>query len=110
MKINKWRVFGKTVLTWLAFSFLAKLMLNYQVQYNSNISMLDTQATVWSWMSLFMGIFISIKIKKWPELIFGIAAFIFCLFPLLGIFIGILYFAWCYYKLEKKALEIKNVA
>lgn len=105
MTVNKWKIFGKTVITWLIFSFLAKLILNYQIQYVDNLSMIDTQATVWSWMSVFMGIFMAIKIKRWLEFLIGIVAFILCLFPLVGIFIGMFYFSWCYFKLEKISMS-----
>lgn len=104
MKLNKWKIFGEIVITWLIFSILAKLMLTALQQNRTNLSMIDTQATVWSWMSLLMGIFMKIKLKKWGEFGLGVVFFLVCLFPLIGLFAGIYYFTQCFYKLEKSRL------
>ncbi len=104
MKPNKWKIFGQVVITWLIFSFLAKGILIAMQESNLNLSMIDTQSTVWSWMSLFMGIFMGIKFRKWSEFGLGVIFFLVCLIPLIGFLAGIYYFAWCYYKLEQKRI------
>lgn len=104
MNINKWKIFGQVVIIWLFFSLLAKGMLIGMQKTNPNLSMLDTQSTVWSWMSLFMGVFMGIKFKKWSEFGLGIAFFLLCLIPF-GMIAGIYYFSFSFYKLEKKRLS-----
>lgn len=104
MKPNKWKITGLVVATWLIFSTLAKGMLIVQEKYIPGMSMLDTQPVVWSWMSLFMGIFMGLKFKKWGEFRLGVVFFIVCLLPFLGVLAGIYYFALSYYKLGEKDL------
>lgn len=104
MKLNRWKIFGQVVITWLIFSVLARGMLTALQEHQPNLSMLDTQSTVWSWMSLLMGIFMGIKFKKWIKFCAGVAFFFLCLIPVFGLFFGIFYFAECYYRLEKKRI------
>lgn len=99
--MNKWKIFGFTVLTWLLFSVIAKTYVLAMQEMYPAYSMIDGQSVVWSWLSLFMGVFMSIHLKKWIELLWGVLVFILSLFPIIGMLIGISYFAWCYTKLEK---------
>ena len=73
-------------------------------------SMIDGQAVVWSWMSLFMGVYLSFKLRKWTEILFGILFFALCLAPIVGMFLGIGYFAWSYVKLERSKLPRPRAA
>jgi formylglycine-generating enzyme required for sulfatase activity len=52
-------------------------------------------------MSLFMGIYLATRFKKWIELAWGAVLFFVCTLPVIGMFIGIGYFARAYVKLEK---------
>jgi len=103
--MNKWRIFGFTVITWLIFSVLAKAYVLAMQQRIPEYHLLDGQAVVWSWMSLFMGIFMAIKLRNLYELLWGLIVFFICLFPF-GFGIGIGYFAWSYTKLEKQRMRV----
>lgn len=107
--INKWKLFGYTVLTWLAFSFIASLYLdmNNIDRPEDPILMIDAQGVIWSWMSLIMGIVMYSRLKRKVELMWGVGVFILALLPIIGMFIGIGYFAWSYYKLERKRIEMR---
>lgn len=106
--MNKWRIFGFTVITWLIFSVLAKGYMIAMQQRIPEYSLIDGQAVVWSWMSLLLGIFMAIKLRKWLEIIWGPIVFIVCLFPF-GFAVGIAYFAWCYTKLERVRVNTRSV-
>ncbi len=99
--MNKWRIFGYTVVTWLAFSVLAKLLVFAYQPYHPAYSIIDAQSVVWSWMSLLMGAVAAFKFKSWREVVWGILFFAVCLVPVIGFFAGIGYFAWIYTKLER---------
>ncbi|WP_139025297.1 hypothetical protein [Acetonema longum] len=103
--MNKWKVFGLAIATWLVFALIAKM-------YSGaiRIDLLSASSTVWSWSSLIMGIVMKAKAQRWAEFGYGLAAFVVCLFPLVGIIAGIAYFARCYYKMEQLAIVNRNQA
>lgn len=103
--MNRWKIFGYTIITWLVFSVLAKLYTIVMQQQYPGYSMIDGQSVIWSWMSLFMGIVMTARLKKWIELLWGALVFFVALFPFVGFIVGIAYFAWCYVKLEKRKLS-----
>jgi hypothetical protein len=88
MRINKWKIFGYVVATWFGVSILALIIV-------------ESQGVVWGLMSLFMGIYLATKFKEWIELVFGIVVSVSCSLPVIGMFIGIGYFARAYVDLEK---------
>lgn len=104
MDINKWKVAGLTFFSWFCFSLLGK----FYIYAFPRIDIMSAMSTIWSWASLVMGIYLAIKFKKWLEFSIGILFFILCLLPLIGIFLGISYFAWSYYKIEKQRTYIDN--
>ena len=93
----------------VGFSVIATIYAWDIQQRTPSFSMIDSQAVVWSWMSLFMGIYIAFKLKKWTEILFGILFFALCLVPIVGMFLGIGYFAWSYVKLERSKLPVRRV-
>ena len=99
MQINKWKIFGYTVATWFLFSVLARILV--ELEPRPYFTIIDGQGVVWGWMSLFMGIYLVTKFKKWIELAWGAVLFFICTLPVIGMFIGIGYFARAYAKLEK---------
>jgi formylglycine-generating enzyme required for sulfatase activity len=101
MQINKWKIFGYTVVTWFLFSVLARIIFEMAHQSGGYISIVSCQGAVWGWMSLFMGIYLATQFKKWIELVWGVVLFFICTLPVIGMFIGIGYFARAYVKLEK---------
>jgi formylglycine-generating enzyme required for sulfatase activity len=105
MQINKWKIFGYTVVTWFLFSVLARIIFEMAYQFGGYISIVSCQGAVWGWMSLFMGIYLATKFKKWIELVWGVVLFFICTLPVIGMFIGIGYFARAYVKLEKARWE-----
>lgn len=98
--VNKWKVFGLTVATWIALSIIAKM-------YGATIhkDLISISSTVWAWSSLVMGFVMRAKTQNWNELAYGVGAFFICLLPVISIFIGIAYFARCYYQMELLALN-----
>ena len=104
MQINKWKIFGYTVVTWFLFSVLARIIFEMAHQSGGYISIVSCQGAVWGWMSLFMGIYLATRFKKWIELVWGAVLFFICTLPVIGMFIGIGYFARAYVKLEKARL------
>ena len=101
MQINKWKIFGYTAITWFGFSVLARIISEMASQSGGHISIVSCQGAVWGWMSLFMGIYLATRFKKWIELVWGAVLFFICTLPVIGMFIGIGYFARAYVKLEK---------
>ena len=101
-----WKVIGLTVATMVVLSLLSigyRYGMRTQPGY-SWYSLIAAQTVIWSYASLVMGIVMTFRLgRKWLELLWGVIAFVICLLPLgwnLGIGIG--YFGWCYWKLEKK--------
>ena len=85
--MNKWKVFGYTVVTWLAFSALAKLYVYAMQQRVPEYSIYDGALVIWSWMSLIMGIIMAIKLRSWLEILWGLVFFALCLVPFAGVFL-----------------------
>ena len=113
MKINKWKIFGYTVITWLGFSILARILV--ELEPRPYFTIIDGQGVVWGWMSLFMGLYLAVRFKKWIELVWGVALFFICTLPVVGMLIGIGYFARAYVKLEgvrlvKLGVELEEYA
>lgn len=105
IQINKWKIFGYVVLTWLVLSTLARILVEIAPYPDpSYFTIIDSQSVVWSLMSLFMGIYLVAKLKKWIELAWAVVALLICLLPVVGMFFGIGYFARAYVKLEKERL------
>lgn len=102
--INKWKVFGLTVVSWLALSVLARLYLGAMIDRSPSYSMLDAQGVVWSWASLVMSVVLALRLRDWREIVWGVGAFIVCLLPLVGLIVGIGYFAWSFGKVERLKL------
>jgi len=48
-----------------------------------------------------MGVYLATKFKKGIELVWGVVLFFICTLPVIGMFIGIGYFARAYVELEK---------
>ena len=103
MQVNKWKIFGYIIITWLVFSTLARILV--ELEPRPYFTIIDGQGVVWGWMSLFMGIYLATKFKKWIELVWGAVLFFVCTLPVVGMFIGIGYFARAYVKLEKARWE-----
>jgi hypothetical protein len=102
MQINKWKIFGYVVATWFGFSILARILVEIAPYPDpSYFTIVDSQGVVWGCMSLFMGIYLATKFKEWIELVWGVVLFFICNLPVVGMFIGIGYFARAYMKLEK---------
>lgn len=102
MRINKWKIFGYVVATWFGFSILARILVEIAPYPDpSYFTIVESQGVVWGWMSLFMGIYLATKFKEWIELVFGIVVLLSCSLPVVGMFIGIGYFARAYVDLEK---------
>ena len=99
MQINKWKIFGYTVVTWFLFSILARILV--ELEPRPYFTIIDGQGVVWGWMSLFMGIYLATKFKKGIEAVWGVVLSFICTLPVIGMFIGIGYFARAYVKLEK---------
>ncbi|MHB1420393.1 MAG: hypothetical protein ACYCX4_12565 [Bacillota bacterium] len=108
MAINKWKIFGYTVITWLGLSILAK---GYQSVMGYDI--LSAQSVIWSWASLIMGFVSSSKLGGWVNLLWGLLFFVLALIPGIGILAGIFYFAMCYTKFQRKqsndAINHRNI-
>ena len=102
IQINKWKLFGYVVITWLGFSILARILV--ELEPRPYFTIIDGQGVVWGWMSLFMGLYLAVRFKKWIELVWGVALFFICTLPVVGMLIGIGYFARAYVKLEKERL------
>jgi rRNA maturation endonuclease Nob1 len=96
IQINKWKILGYVVVTWVGFYILAGIL----VELEPNFTIRDGQVVVWGLMSLFMGIYLATKFKKWLELVWGVVLCFSCAMPG-GLFICIGYFARAYVKLEK---------
>ena len=106
MQVNKWKIFGYVVATWFGFSILARILVEIAPYPDpSYFTIVESQGVVWGWMSLFMGIYLATKFKEWIELVFGIVVLLSCSLPVVGMFIGIGYFARAYVKLEKARWE-----
>ena len=106
IQINKWKLFGYVVITWLGFSIIARVLVEIAPYPEpSYFTIVESQGVVWGWMSLFMGIFLATKFKKWIELACGFVLAFICNLPVVGMFIGIGYFARAYVKLEKARLH-----
>lgn len=93
-KLNKWRVLGLTIVTWLVFQIVAKL-----ISVTTHRDLLSITATIWSWMSLIMGTYMKYKLNRWKEFAYGLCMWLISLFPFAFIF-TIIYFGRCYYQLE----------
>lgn len=99
--VNRWKIFGLTVTAWLGFSVLARLYVTAMADRNPTYSIIDAQSVVWSWAGLVMGIVLASRMRRWQEAVWGLVAFVVCLLPILGMFVGIGYFAWSFAKLER---------
>ena len=108
-QINKWKIFGYTVITWFSLSVLASLLLDIRVMAGEPyVTIVDAQGVVWGWASLIMGIYLTVKLKKGDELIWGAILVFVCTLPVIGFLIGIGYFVRAYAKLEKEKLLIES--
>jgi len=107
--MNKRKIFGLTIITWLIFSALAQAFMLVMQQRYPEYSLNESQPVIWSWMSLIMGFVMAFRLRKWLEILWGVLFFILCIIPLpfIWFFMGIGYFTWCYTKLEKQKLLIR---
>ena len=101
--INSGKIAAFTCLTWIGFSALAILC------WMAVGKPLDLWATmlliampvIWSLACLLMGLFLAYRLRKWTEVLFGILFFVLAMLPFAGMFFGLGYFAWAYFKLER---------
>jgi hypothetical protein len=105
--VSFWKVVGLTVATMVVLSLLS-FAYRYGMQTRPgylSYSMISAQSVIWSWSSLVMGIVMTFRLgRKWLELLWGVIAFVLCLFPW-TLWVGVAYFGWCYWKLEKKKVS-----
>jgi hypothetical protein len=101
MKINKWKCFGLTILSWFILSVLAKILYEIMSQHNANYMLVDALSIVWSYACLIACVFLAIKLKSWKEILYGIITFIVCLLPFISPIVGMIYFFRLFYTLEK---------
>jgi len=96
-----------TWITWVIIYGISYAFLFAMRQSIPEYVLVDAQSVIWSWSSLFMGLFMTYKLRKWYEILFGIIFFFLCLFPYIGILFGLLYFGWSYDKLEKRRVLLQ---
>lgn len=111
-KVNKWKVFGYVVITWVVFSFLAGMMIGFGYgadRPDDSYLMLNAASVVWSWASLIFGVFLAFRFKNVLEIVYGIIIMFVVFVPPIpiGIFIAMAYFGGEYYELEKRKISIK---
>lgn len=109
MNNKKWEVIGKTSLTCIILSILAKLFFIEMIKLHGSYYMLDAHNTMWAWASLIMSIYLSFITKDFKQLFFGIIIFFIAFFPLLGIFVAIAYFVESYSKIFDCRIHNKDV-
>jgi len=78
--------------TWLIFILFSWSAYFYVRVTVPTYSFNDAQSVIWAWASLIMGFYLTAALKRWFEIIWGTALFVSCLFPVVGVFIGMLYF------------------
>ena len=109
MNNKKWEVIGKTSLTCIILSILAKLFFIEMIKLHGSYYMLDAHNTMWAWASLIMSIYLLFITKDFKQLFFGIIIFIIAFFPLLGIFVAIAYFVESYSKIFDYRIHNKGI-
>ncbi|MDO9096527.1 MAG: hypothetical protein Q7U60_00175 [Candidatus Methanoperedens sp.] len=111
-KVNKWKVFGYVILTWVIISTIVKVA--FALEPGHSVDVLTANALLWAYTVLIMGIYRTYKhkSKKKIELAYGIGGWFFIpffvdLFGALGLLLAIVYYGYICYEWEKVKLEIK---
>jgi len=99
---------GKWILAVAAVFALAVVYHQVMLERRPDYTLLNAASVLWSWSSLAMGIYMARRKRNAVEVVWGVVAFVVCLWSFWGVGFGMLYFGWCYYALDKHAKHLRG--